>query len=193
MKFFQILKTTHLRACCIALSLLAAASADMQNRIIADETLIILGIGAEKASLGESASTIIARLGSPRRTAKAESNGEVFQTVFNLKADLKIPFDAIYYYGEGKGIFFFHQNALSAIAGGAKNRVTDQAVLLGKGVQQFIFHYGNAGLAIVPKGKHRAYCYFQKGIALFDDNGDDGIDLYVVFRPMIAPQGQEGK
>ncbi len=172
----------------IVVSLLAiAASTDIQNRIIADETLIIPGLGAEKASLGESMGSIIARLGTPLRTAKIENAGEVFQTIFHVASEVKIPFDAIYYYGDERGIFFLHQNSVSAIAGNPKNRVTDSAVSLDKGIQNCIFHYGNEGLTIVPKGKHRAYFYFQKGIALFDDNSDDDIDLYVVFRPNTAP------
>ncbi len=172
----------------IAAALLAlAASSDMHNRIATDDTLIIPGIGAEKILLGETSETVIARRGAPLRTVKAETTGEVFQNIFNVKSDLKIPFDAIYYYGEGKGIFFLHMNIVSAIAGSARNRVTVDAVFLEKGVQQFIFHYGNEGLMTVPKGKHTAYCYPRKGIALFDDDGNDGIDLYMVFKAAALP------
>lgn len=184
MKLSKLLKIKNITIPWFAVFLLAGtASPDLHNRITSDETLIVPGFGAEKVALGENSGQIIARLGTPLHTVKAENRGEIFQTIFNVKADLKIPFDSIYYYGEGKGIFFLHQNAVSAIAGSPKNRVTYGAVSLDKGVQQFIFHYGNEELTIIPKGKHRAYCYFQKGIALFDDNSDDGADLYVVFRP----------
>lgn len=164
-----------------------ANSTDAQNRLIADETLIVPGIGAEKILLGDTAQTVIARWGAPVRTVKLSKTEETFENIFSIKTDLKIPFDAIYYYGDGKGIFFIHQNIVSAIAGNARSRVTADAVPLDKGVQQFIFHYGNESLMTVHKGKHAAYCYPRKGIAVFDDDGNDGIDLYVVFRTATQP------
>ncbi len=162
-------------------------SPDVAHRITSDETLIIAGTGAEKALLGETAQAVIARRGAPLRMVTLSKNEEAFEHIFLVKTELKIPFDAIYFYGDGKGIFFLHHNTITAIAGSAKNRVTSDAVSLEKGVQHFVFHYGNDKLTQLTKGRHRAYLYLRKGIAVFDDEGNDGIDLYLVFRPSITP------
>ncbi|MCX7678794.1 MAG: hypothetical protein N2316_06210 [Spirochaetes bacterium] len=162
------------------------SSHNLSNRVQNDETLVIPGIGAEKVLIDDNKENVIARLGSPIRVVTFENAQEVFTTIFQLPPELHIPFEDIYYYGNEHGIIFFHKGNVSAIGGFAKKRVTHDGVSLENGIQRVIFHYGNEELLTLAKGKHRAYIYFQKGIALFDDNGDDGIDLYLIFKPHPA-------
>jgi hypothetical protein len=188
MKSPQLRKITYAFLLFFASPMLAISdSPDVQNRLTADETLIVPGVGAEKCLIGEDIAALETRLGNPQRRVKHTKTEEVFQHIFAIPCEVKIPFDAIYYYGEGKGIFFLHHNTIAAIAGSAKNRVTSNAVSLEKGVQQFVFHYGNNQLTQMQKGRHRAYLYHRKGIAVFDDDGNDGINLYIVFRPSATP------
>ena len=51
------------------------------------------------------------------------------------------------------------------------------------GADSFIMNYGNSGLNIVNKDGHRIYIYRKMGIAIFDDNSDDSIDMYLIFPP----------
>lgn len=61
--------------------------------------------------------------------------------------------------------------------------MTDEAVKLQDGADSFIINYGNSGLRIITEGSHRIYIYRDLGIAIFDDYGDDTIDMYLIFPP----------
>lgn len=79
---------------------------------------------------------------------------------------------------------FVDNDIVKAIAGlSSADRVTDDAVKLTDGADNFIMNYGNNGLRIVKDGNHRIYIYRQMGIVIFDDNSDDSIDLYLILTP----------
>ncbi len=89
-------------------------------------------------------------------------------------------------YSRNRYIVFLNDGVVSAVAGlNPGGRVTDDAVKLSDGVDNFIVNYGNEGLKIVSEGDHKVYIYRELGIAIFDDYGDDRIDMYLVFPPDI--------
>ncbi len=155
---------------------------DLTQRLRSDETLIIPGIGAEKLLLSDSAAGVASLKGSPDRTARFRTTEEIFGTIYKLQTDLKIPYDMIYYYNEKKCVVFLHDSRVSAIAGFSSNRVTDLSVDLGKGMDNFIFSYGNLGMEIKEKASNRACLFAERGIAVFDDGRDGKIDMYLIFR-----------
>ena len=154
---------------------------DLSERLRADETLIVPGIGAEKLLLSDSAADVASRKGTPERIARFAATEELFTTIFNLPTELKIPYNMIYYYNENKCAIFFHDNRITAIAGLNTNRVTDLPSDLNRGMDSFIFNYGNQGMELKEKSANRACLYPERGIAVFDDGKDGRIDLYLVF------------
>lgn len=168
---------------CILLAFaLSATAQDLAPRLLSDETLVIPGRGAEKLLIAEDAGAVAARLGTPERIARFGATGELFEKVYKMPVDLKIPYDMIYYYQAKKCVVFLHQGKVSAIAGLSNARVTDLPADLSRGVERFILNYGNAGMAVAEKGGNRAYLFGRLGIALFDDGANDGIDMFLVFK-----------
>jgi hypothetical protein len=165
----------------------ALAAQDLSSRLRDDETLVVPGRGAERLLIAEGADAVAARMGTPERIARFDVTGELFEKVYKMPADLKIPYDMIYYYRAKKCVVFLHQGKVSAIAGLSNSRVTDLPADLSRGVERFIFSYGNDGLAVAEKGRNRAYIYGRLGIALFDDGANDGIDMYLVFKARPSP------
>jgi len=87
-------------------------------------------------------------------------------------------------YMRNRYVLFLHDETVKAVAGlSSINRITDEAVRLSEGADIFIMNYGNSGLEIIRDDRHRIYLYRKLGIALFDDYGDDTIDMYLVFTP----------
>ncbi len=171
----------------IILSITATlAPAGLENRIPEDSTLIIPGKGAEKVLLGDDAGTLLRRRGTPDRIARFEQPKELFEHIYAMPMELKIPFDLIYYFRECSCTVFLYRDKVSAVAGVPASRVTDLPVELDGGIDLLILRYGNEGMIVKQKGKNKAYLFPNLGMALFDDEGDGSIDLYIVF-----PQREE--
>jgi hypothetical protein len=87
-------------------------------------------------------------------------------------------------YRRNRYALFTDNGIVQAVAGlSPADRITDDAVKLTDGADSFIMNYGNSGLNIVNKDGHRIYIYRKMGIAIFDDNSDDSIDMYLIFPP----------
>jgi len=143
-----------------------------------DLTLIIPGKSAEGFTLNEAAST-----GDNAIKIKTSVIPEAFVSVFGKREIQIAQFNQIIYL-QYRYAIFTNNGIVTAIAGlSPANRVTYDAVKLTDGSDNFIINYGNSGLEIIKDGKHRIYNYKKLGIAIFDDNGDDSIDMYIVFQP----------
>ncbi len=148
-----------------------------------DDTLIAPGLGAEGIILGDYTANLISVKGYPSRIAQFKTNREVFEDVFRQKGPVKIYFQKIYYYEKNRFMLFIGENRVAAIAGMNNYRITSDAINLGNGLDYFVFSYGNSGAVTLKKGKNRLIVYPYSGIALADDNGDNKIELYLIFPP----------
>jgi hypothetical protein len=157
----------------------------MFEKIHADIKLVVPGAGAERAVLKEESGTVISIKGYPESVSEFAGINELFRHVFDISSPVKISFNKIYYYEKLKSVIFFNDNIVTGIVGLTNARITYDSIDLKKGVEYFIFGYGNNRLTTLIKsdGKKRdkIYIYPELGIAVFDDNDDDVIDMYIIF------------
>ena len=169
----------------ISIFLGISSGASLIEKIQSDINLIVPGVGSEKIILKEESGVIISAKGYPDSVSEFEETKEFFHHVFGIDSKLKILFNKIYYYEKQKSVFFIHDNIITAIAGMTNNRITSDAIDLKKGIEYFIFGYGNNNLTVLAKSndknRDKIYLYPEDGIAVFDDGNDDIIDLYIVF------------
>ena len=138
-----------------------------------DRYLVIPGKSAEGYTIGDYISDVKSLI---RFVDKKQ-----FSDIFNVDILSGLEFDSVVYTADSHALFLKDQ-AIVGIAGFKINkRVTSDAVLLTKGIDNFILNYGNDGLKIISSGRHKAYIYKDCGIAVFDDNNDNSIDMYLVF------------
>lgn len=79
-------------------------------------------------------------------------------------------------------ILFLKNKSIIAIAGlKIERRTTADAVLLSHGSDNFVQKYGTDERETIRIGQHKVHIYKKSGIAIFDDNSDDFIDMYLVF------------
>ena len=159
---------------------------NLDERILNDGSLVVPGRGAEKVLVNEKAKELIGLKGYPDKVSEFEERKELFTDVFKVKSPVNIFFDKIYYYTYHKAVFFIDSNIITAIAGMSNDRITPDSVRLSKGVEYFIFNYGNNNLETLKKekGNDIIYLYSKYGIALVDDKGDDEINMYLIFPPV---------
>ncbi len=143
-----------------------------------DVTLIIPGKSAEGFMLNDAVNI--------EEGAALIETESVPEALSFLTGNNSIPF-ALFrniIYMRSRYALFTNNGIITAIAGlSPASRVTDDAVKLTEGVDSFIMNYGNSGLTMVKDDTHRIYIYKQAGIAIFDDDSDDSIDMYLIFPP----------
>lgn len=166
----------------------------LPEKIKTDINLIVPGVGAENASLKDESGILISIKGYPDSVSKFEETKDLFHHVFGIDSRIKIYFNRIYYYEKQKSVFFINDNIITAIAGMTNSRITSDSIALKKGIEYFIFGYGNNKLTVLiksdDKNRGRIYLYQENGIAVFDDEDDDIIDMYVVFPKIIKDEAK---
>lgn len=139
-----------------------------------DISLIVPGISGEGYTLGDSVS-----LNSFKQ--KKSDNGNI-SDITGINFFSVLNFDLVIY-NTGSYALYLKNNVLVAITGfKTENRITSDAVPLDRGIDNFIMNYGNKDLLIFSSGIHKAYIYKKLGIAVFDDNNDNTIDMYLIFK-----------
>lgn len=168
----------------LSLSLNSVDSKKYNNYIKSDPTIVIPGYGAERIVLGEKISSALYRLKKNNfHLSKFSKEQELFSRVFNIKSNYRIYFKRIYYF-EKKGIIIFSNDAIiTGIMGLNSSRVTIESVNLEKGIESILFNYGSKDLHIIKNSTGKIYSYLNYGIAFFDDDIDNTIDMYLVFKP----------
>jgi len=142
-----------------------------------DLSLVVPGKSAEGYTIGEKITA------SGRNLSTDKESSPPLHKILGIKKFPEISYDSIIYHKD-KTVIFTRHNIVTAIAGlNAERRVTDSAVKLSDGADSFILNYGNSGIEIIREGEHTGYLYRNVGIAIFDDYGDDSIDMYLVFIP----------
>lgn len=158
------------------------AADSITERIKIDDTLIVPGRGAEKVFLLEDINDVITRYGTSRfRYSKPEKLSELFKDIFKVDGKTRVYFDGIYYNQDKKIVLFLFQRKIVAIAGFNSGKKTEESVQLARGVDYFIFSYGNKSLTVVESTGNKICIYQDRGVAVIDDGGDDSIDMYIVF------------
>ena len=171
--------------------LITAAPGFLSERIRLDDSLIVPGSGAENIILGDTVSEVRARKGQPDKTAVFNEDHELFRDIFGIPSPAGVYYRKIYHYSISGFMIFFHNDRVSAIAGLNTFRVTSDSVSLQNGIDNFIYNYGNSGLAIMKKGSHAMYLYRKQGIAVIDDSVNDSIDMYLLFPSTETSQREQ--
>ncbi len=143
-----------------------------------DITLVIPGRMAEGFTLGEKFT------GSDEyHRIDIKEKDSPLPLIFKKGQAPEIKHDEIFYSGSRVAVLT-NNNIITGIAGlRTSGRVTDYAVRLSDGADNFIMNYGNSGLYISVEDSHRIYLYKKFGIAVFDDYSDNSIDMYLIFNP----------
>lgn len=166
----------------LAMNCILFANESIFERILQDETLIVPGRGAERVLLSENIVNVMDRYGKYRfKYSRPPQISELFKDIFKVDGNLRIYFDGIYYNDEKKFALFVFKKMIVAVVGFNQNKITEDSILLSKGLDHFIFSYGNKHMTIVENAGNKICIYPDRGVALIDDGRDDGIDMYIVF------------
>ncbi|MCP4136142.1 MAG: hypothetical protein GY754_34545 [bacterium] len=178
----------------IIIALLSVAFTGIpKERIRADSTLIVPGVGAEKIILDDPIGTVLHTFHNDEYAlTRPDAAKELFTDIIGIKAGIHIEFDKIYYYNLQKIIIFCRNNKVSAIAGMNRDRITIDMVNIKKGVESFVFNYGNKDLSMVKEGNNKIYLYTARGIAIIDDKDDDIIDMFIIYKKKPKKRVGEG-
>lgn len=171
-------------ACLLALAQSPVMSG-LKHKIERDEYLVVPGVGAENVLLGQGIKGLHESYsGNSRRISKPSKVSDLFKDVYRISGLKKVYFDLIFYYDDRGVALFVKDGVVRAIAGLSNRRVTIDSIDMTDGIENFIAGYGKKGLTVKRSGKNSACLYLERGIAVFDDNSDGIIDLYLVFRPL---------
>ena len=169
----------------MAMNCILFASESILEKVLQDETLIVPGCGAERVLLSENIANAIDRYGNYRfKYSRPQKISELFKEIFKVDGNLRIYFDEIYYNDEKKFALFVFKKRIVAVAGFNQNKITEDSIQLAKGLDYFIFSYGNKHMIIVENAGNKICIYPDRGVALIDDGADDSIDMYIVFTIM---------
>ncbi len=157
----------------------------LNTKVKNDGSLVVPGLGAERVVLNEDNNAVISIKGYPDRVSEFDEKKEFFNDILGLESPVKIYFDKIYYYKRKTTVVLMHKRLVTGIVGMSNSRVTIDSVDLGKGIEYFVFGYGNDKQEVLVKSNDKKgdiiYLYPERGIALVDDRNNDVIDMYVVF------------
>ena len=153
------------------------------KKIKTDETIIVPGIGAEKIVIGENIATAYKVLNENKyKLSKFRKQKELFKEIFKIESNVKIYYDKIHYFNLKKVIIFSREGIITAIIGLRINRVTEESVSLDRGIDYFIFNYGNENIRQFSNDRGKIYISKKMGIALFDDNDNNKISMFLIFK-----------
>jgi len=169
--------------CAAFILLIAASPMELKEAIKKDTSLVVPGVGASGLLVGDSLSVLMKRYGRETMARTAHGRGgELFRDVFKIDAGLEIAFDEIYYVRGRKVAAVIRGKRIVAIVSLRGRGITDLGVDISKGVESFVYRYGNRQMFWQKDGEHHIYLYPGKGIVLIDDEGDDAVDMFVVFK-----------
>jgi hypothetical protein len=154
----------------------------LPEQVSRDESLVAPGIGAERIVISRTLAQFESVYsGESFKNVFTKVSAEIFRDVLKVKCNHALYFNEIRYYSKNQTAFFLLNNRVQAIAGRSDNRVTSDSIDLEKGVEYFVYSYGNKSLERIRDGKSSIYLYPGEGIAVIDDDDDDDIDMYLIF------------
>jgi hypothetical protein len=147
------------------------------------ESVLVPGISAGSVVLNSTVDSVLkAFSGEAYRKVLLRGPQGLFRQVFSLDMQFDIPFNEIYSFQERSLAVFCMDRYIRAVVVTNAKSVTSDGIHLNKGISLLIFTYGNSGLVVKKRDKHVLYCYPERGIAFFDDGGNDSIDMTAVFK-----------
>jgi hypothetical protein len=153
----------------------------IENNIRSDDVLMVPGIGARSVLIGDPIDPVLQKVGRVKfKISKPAAPGDLFKDVIHVTMKTRIAFDAMYYSEHDNYALCVYRGKVNAIIGFENSGITIDGVSLKSGINNFIFNYGN-NVTRLQSGSHAMYIYQAMGIAVFDDDMNDTIDLYVVF------------
>jgi hypothetical protein len=158
---------------------------EVRDRVPGDPRMVAPGLGAEGVLLGATEGDVVRKYGDRDLSVARAEAADLFSQVLKVRVDCSVIFDRILRFGDSDVSFFIYQGSVVAITGAAPGRrVLSEGVEadMGRGADYVVFSLGNQGLERISSGKNRLYLYAGRGFLVADDQGNDSIDLYAVFR-----------
>jgi energy-coupling factor transporter transmembrane protein EcfT len=156
---------------------------DYTALIRADRSLVVPGKGGEGILLGEDASAAVGSLTEDNFTvSRFKNERDLYHDVFKIKSPHRILFDKIIYFPSLETVLLSLQGKISSIVGLSSRRITSDSIDLGKGIEYILFSYGNQRLFTRKNKNSAVYIYLDNGIAFVDDNSDNSLDMYILFK-----------
>jgi len=160
-----------------------AENSNFVNIIKHDDAVIIPGIGAEGILLGENIDELISISSYKNyQVSKPYAPKDLFKNVLKVVFSKKILFDHIYFFEKKKLFIFVLKHKVVAIAGSRDDRITLDSISLAKGVDFFIYNYGNQNCKKIKSAENIIIIYSKIGLAIIDDKSDNSIDMFLVFK-----------
>ncbi len=183
-KFLTCIITTAFLMCIVSPLMSSSEDKTVQRRIMSDPSLVVPGCGAEGVMLGEEIGKVLHRFGMDKfRASRPPAHRELFKDVFDIDSSVKIVFDSLYLCEEKRMTLCVLNTRVVAVIGLNGDRTTVDGVDFKKGINAFIYHYGNRHLVKLQSGSNGIYLYRLLGIGAFDDGSNDSVDLFIVFSP----------
>lgn len=150
-----------------------SCSSSVKSKSTIDINLIVPGKTAEGYNIGDRIEN--------KEFITYENENKSIGDILDVGALSYLTFDSIIY-NKDSSVIFLKDGLITAIAGlKIERRVTSDAVLLSRGIDNFILNYGNKGLLTISSGSQKMYCYKDLGIAVFNEDSDGTINMYLVF------------
>lgn len=155
----------------------------LHSQVQADESIVIPGVGCEKICLGDSLDEVRVRMkyAAVRVVQSNQQNNLITQVLKVAGCSLSLKYDSMHYLFHNNVVVLVLAGRVSGIISFNKRRVTFEGVSISKGAGQLVYHYGNSGLVKCGSAQHQLLIYPAHGMAIVDDNGDDVIDMIIVF------------
>ncbi len=156
---------------------------DIDKLIREDRKLVVPGRGGEGVLIGEETSAAGGRLsGNNFSLSRFRIELDLYRDILKVESPHRIFFDRILYYPDLDTILLSRKGRVNGIVGLNRMRITSDAVSLDKGLEYILFSYGSENLVTLKKKKGTIYIYLKSGIAFIDDNSDNSLDMYILFK-----------
>ncbi|HOO70577.1 MAG TPA: hypothetical protein PK926_02370 [Spirochaetota bacterium] len=153
------------------------------SEIINNNTRVIVpGIGAEGVLLGDKEGDVIRKYKDSDISIIRTEKKDFFSDVLRINAPCPVYFNKIIKIANANIACFLYNGSVCAITGSNNDSVVLNNISIINGVDYFIYSFGNRGIIKFQSGKNQLLLYAEKGICIADDDNDNDIDLYAVFK-----------
>jgi hypothetical protein len=156
---------------------------DFKTLIRKERTLVVPGTGGEGVLLGEETSVATGSLSEENFTvSQLKKELDLYRDVLKIESPQRILFDRITFFPGLETVLLSRQGRICSIIGLSSQRVTSDSIDLEKGIEYILFSYGNERLVTLKNKSGTIYIYFDQGIAFVDDDSDNSLDMYILFK-----------
>ncbi len=156
---------------------------NFESLVRTDRSLVVPGKGGEGVLLGEEFAAAAGRLsGNTFAVSRFRNDLELYRDVLKVNSPHRILFDRIIYFPGRETVLLSFRGRVSSIIGLSSRRITSDSINLEKGLEYILFSYGNEHLVSLKNKNGAIYIYLDNGIAFVDDNSDNSLDMYILFK-----------